>query len=227
MILFFSRTACAQGDAGRAIVQLLLDRGADVNQQDENKNTALMFAVANCDRQTIRLLLKAGAKLDHRNGTGLNALEMGIVSGNPGLEEPNQAGAAPRPPENQSGGGPQKKHPGPPPPTKKKHPKKKPPGRGSPTPPAPPGPPPSTRAGPPPKRETPPLPTLASPSFGEGVNPFSLPPRHLVRGGGALPPAPSPLPLAGAPAAPPLLRGHRGGFWVRPLNPRSRPSGSA
>jgi HEAT repeat protein len=93
MVLFFSRTACDQGEPGRAIVQLLLERGADVNQQDENKNTALMFAVSNCDRQTIRLLLKAGAKLDHRNGSGLNALEMGIVSGNPGLEELIAAGA--------------------------------------------------------------------------------------------------------------------------------------
>jgi HEAT repeat protein len=93
MILFFSRTACAQGDRGRAIVQLLLERGADVNQQDENKNTALMFAVDNCDRPTIRLLLKAGAKIDHRNGPGLTALEMGIVSGNPGIEELIAAGA--------------------------------------------------------------------------------------------------------------------------------------
>ncbi len=93
MILFFSRAACAQGDEGRAIVQLFIERGADVNQQDENKNTALMFAVGNCDRQTLRLLLKAGAKLDHRNGSGLNALEMGIVSGNPGLEELIAAGA--------------------------------------------------------------------------------------------------------------------------------------
>jgi HEAT repeat protein len=93
MILFFSRTACDQGDQGRAIVQLLLERGADVNQQDENKNTALMFAAGNCDRQTIRLLLKAGAKIDHRNGQGLTALEMGIVSGNSGIEELIAAGA--------------------------------------------------------------------------------------------------------------------------------------
>lgn len=93
MILFYGRAACAQGDAGRAIVQLLLERGADVNQLDENKNTALMFAVSNCDRPTIRLLLKAGTKIDLRNGTGLNALESGIVSGNPGLEELIAAGA--------------------------------------------------------------------------------------------------------------------------------------
>lgn len=93
MILFFSRTACDQGDAGRAIVQLLLERGADVNQQDENKNTALIFAVGNCDRPTIRLLLKAGARIDHRNGAGLTALEMGIGFGNPGIEELIAAGA--------------------------------------------------------------------------------------------------------------------------------------
>jgi hypothetical protein len=93
MILFFGREACARPESGRAIVRLLLDRGADVNQIDENKNTALMFAADTCDRQTLRLLLKAGAKLNLRNGSSLTALEMGIVSGNPGLEELIAAGA--------------------------------------------------------------------------------------------------------------------------------------
>ena len=52
-----------------------------------------MFAADNCDRQTLRLLLKAGAKPNRKNGSGLTALEMGIVSGNPGLEELIAAGA--------------------------------------------------------------------------------------------------------------------------------------
>jgi ankyrin repeat protein len=93
MILFFGGTACGKPDTGRAIAKLLLERGADVNQADEQKNTALMFAADKCDRQTLRLLLKAGAKLNARNWANLTALEMGIVSGNSGLEELIEAGA--------------------------------------------------------------------------------------------------------------------------------------
>ncbi len=93
MVLFFGRQACANPETGRVLVKLLLDRGADVNQQDEKKNTALMFAADTCDRQTLRLLLKAGAKVNARNWANLTALEMGIVSGNPGLEELIEAGA--------------------------------------------------------------------------------------------------------------------------------------
>jgi HEAT repeat protein len=93
MILFFSGAACQKPEEGRAIVALLLKHGADVNQVDQNKNTALMFAAGTCDRQTVRMLLKAGAKLDAKNGTGLTALEMGIVTGNSGVEELIAAGA--------------------------------------------------------------------------------------------------------------------------------------
>jgi hypothetical protein len=93
MIVFFGGEACAKGAAGREIVALLLKKGADVNQQDEKQNTALMFAADKCDRETLRMLLKAGAKLDAKNWAGLTALQMGIVSGNPGLEELIVAGA--------------------------------------------------------------------------------------------------------------------------------------
>jgi ankyrin repeat protein len=93
MILFFDRQACAKPETGGALVRLLLERGADVNQQDENKNTALMFAADKCDRQTLRMLLKAVAKVNARNGMNLTALEMSIVSGNPGIEELIEAGA--------------------------------------------------------------------------------------------------------------------------------------
>lgn len=93
MILFFGAAACAAPETGHEIVLLLLKRGADVNQQDEQQNTALMFAADKCDRQTLRMLLKAGAKLDAKNRGGLTALQMGIFSGNPGLEELIAAGA--------------------------------------------------------------------------------------------------------------------------------------
>ena len=93
MILFFSGNACRKPEEGRATVALLLKHGADVNQVDENRNTALMFAAGNCDRQTVRMLLNAGAKLNARNGVGLTALESGIVTGNSGVEELIAAGA--------------------------------------------------------------------------------------------------------------------------------------
>lgn len=93
MVLFFGRQACASGAAGREVVALLIQRGADVNAQDEKKNTALMFAADSCDRETLRMLLKAGAKLNAKNWAGLTALSMGIVTGNPGLEELIAAGA--------------------------------------------------------------------------------------------------------------------------------------
>jgi len=93
MVLFFVGKACAEPETGHAIVALLLSRGADVNQLDERTNSALMFAAGKCDRQTLRQLLKAGARLDQRNAAGLNALEMGVVTGNPGVEELIAAGA--------------------------------------------------------------------------------------------------------------------------------------
>jgi hypothetical protein len=52
-----------------------------------------MFAAAACDRETLRMLLKAGAKVDAKNWAGLTALQSGIYSGNPGLEELIAAGA--------------------------------------------------------------------------------------------------------------------------------------
>ena len=83
----------ARREKGHEIAALLIKRGADVNQKDEKQNTALMFAADKCDRETLRMLLKAGAKLNAKNWAGLTALQMGIVTGNPGLEELIAAGA--------------------------------------------------------------------------------------------------------------------------------------
>jgi hypothetical protein len=97
MLLFFLGGACPAGEptpeATREVVKALIAAGADLNQVDENGNTALMFAARKCDRATIRLLISAGAKIGLRNKGGLTALEMSIVSGNPGVEELIAAGA--------------------------------------------------------------------------------------------------------------------------------------
>ena len=97
MLLFFLGQACPAGEptpeATRNIVKALIAAGADLNQVDENGNTALMFAADKCDRVTVRLLISAGAKIGLLNKGGLTALEMSIVSGNPGVEELIAAGA--------------------------------------------------------------------------------------------------------------------------------------
>jgi len=97
-ILFFGQKACSlsvrpTGPAAGRIVEALLAHGADVNATDENRNTPLMFAGDKCDAVVIRQLVKAGARFDVRNGSGLTALEMGIWSGNDGLEALIEAGA--------------------------------------------------------------------------------------------------------------------------------------
>lgn len=77
----------------KAIVKLLLERGADVNQVDANGNTALMAAASHgCDRELMRTLLAAGARPDATNRAGLTAFEQGLAFGHDGLEELIAAG---------------------------------------------------------------------------------------------------------------------------------------
>jgi len=100
IVFFWDGCKPAGGPTGadtKALVKLLLARGADVNQTDENANTALMFAADKCDRELLRLLLAAGAMVNPRNGSGLTALEMALWSGNDGLEELIAAGARLKP----------------------------------------------------------------------------------------------------------------------------------
>jgi hypothetical protein len=77
----------------KAMVRLLLDRGADPNLGDERSNTPLMEAAGKgCDRDLIKILLTAGARMDAKNAAGLTAFEMGLYSGHDGLEELIAAG---------------------------------------------------------------------------------------------------------------------------------------
>ena len=71
----------------------MVGRGADANLGDAQKNTPLMAAaMGGCDRETIGILIKAGAKVDAKNAAGLTAFEMGLYSGHDGLEELIAAG---------------------------------------------------------------------------------------------------------------------------------------
>lgn len=79
--------------AVKDILKLMVGRGADANLGDAQKNTPLMAAaMGGCDRETIGILIKAGAKVDAKNAAGLTAFEMGLYSGHDGLEELIAAG---------------------------------------------------------------------------------------------------------------------------------------
>lgn len=76
-----------------ALVKLLLERGADVNGGDKNGNTPLSEAASHgCDRELMRILIKAGAKIDAKNVAGLTPFEIGLWTGSDGLEELIAAG---------------------------------------------------------------------------------------------------------------------------------------
>ena len=90
--------ACAPGvrptkDDTKAVVKLLLERGADANGGDANGFTPLMAAaMTGCDRDVMKLLIVAGAKVGTTNPAGLAAFDMGLYSGHDGLEELIAAG---------------------------------------------------------------------------------------------------------------------------------------
>lgn len=91
-------SACSPGQrptpgAVKDVLKMLLARGADVNLADTRANTPLMAAaMGGCDRETLGLLIKAGAKIEVKNASGLTAFEMGLFSGHDGLEELIAAG---------------------------------------------------------------------------------------------------------------------------------------
>jgi len=77
----------------KEIVKMLLERGADINGADRNGNTALMEAASKgCDRELMRTLIKAGARITATNTAGLTPFEMGLWMGHDGLEELIAAG---------------------------------------------------------------------------------------------------------------------------------------
>jgi len=77
----------------KAMVKLLLERGADANAGDASGNTPLMAAaIHGCDREVMRALIAAGAKVGAVGKTGLTAFEQGLASGHDGLEEIVAAG---------------------------------------------------------------------------------------------------------------------------------------
>ena len=97
-VMFFAGAACSAQERPtkpqtKALLKLLLDRGADPNVADGRGNVALMDAATRgCDREVMKMLLKGGANLNAKNFSGLTAFEMGLFSGHDGLEELVAAG---------------------------------------------------------------------------------------------------------------------------------------
>nr|WP_217346078.1 ankyrin repeat domain-containing protein [Noviherbaspirillum sp. L7-7A]MBV0880447.1 ankyrin repeat domain-containing protein [Noviherbaspirillum sp. L7-7A] len=63
-------------------VDALLQAGADVNDADANRNTALIVATRMGQANVVRRLLEAGARVDSANHEGLTALHMAVLAEN-------------------------------------------------------------------------------------------------------------------------------------------------
>ncbi|MFC1580160.1 ankyrin repeat domain-containing protein [Thermodesulfobacteriota bacterium] len=75
------------GTQGRAaLVQLLLDAGADIHTKDVIKSTALHFAVYQGDNETAKVLIEKGAYINARNGFGWSPLIIAKAAGNRPME---------------------------------------------------------------------------------------------------------------------------------------------
>ena len=61
-------TARSTVDAAAEMVQYLIRKGADVNQEDGNGLTPLFYAAVIGNTRVAELLLCAGADIDHLNG---------------------------------------------------------------------------------------------------------------------------------------------------------------
>jgi HEAT repeat protein len=68
----------------KAIVKLLLARGADPKGADDRGNTPLMEAAQKCDAEVVKMLLKAGADMNAKNKQGLTAFEFGLWNASDG-----------------------------------------------------------------------------------------------------------------------------------------------
>ena len=96
--MFFGSAACSPSvrptrTETKQITKLLLERGADIQGSDANGNTAITEAASKgCDRELMRTLIKAGAKINVPNKSGLTPFEMGLWTGHDGLEELIAAG---------------------------------------------------------------------------------------------------------------------------------------
>eukprot|EP01041_Mallomonas_annulata_P002292 gene2292-4458_t len=63
------------------MARLLINRGADLNVQDDRYNTALMWSVVSDHSEISKLLIASGSNIDAQNQTGMTALLWSILKG--------------------------------------------------------------------------------------------------------------------------------------------------
>lgn len=68
-------------DEFNTVLKDLLDAGADVDAQDNNGNTALIFECKNSDEKNARLLLRRGANFKIKNNNGETAADIAAKNG--------------------------------------------------------------------------------------------------------------------------------------------------
>lgn len=78
------------------LVQLLIDRGADLNAASPNDTTPLMMAAQYGSEDSVNLLLAAGADVNRRNQKGLRAVDFARLSGRESLVKKLEGLTAPR-----------------------------------------------------------------------------------------------------------------------------------
>lgn len=79
-------------DDAKALVKLLLARGADPNIADDRGNTPLMTAAERCDPAIVKMLLDAKADMNKKNITGMTAFEFGLWNATDGAAALAKAG---------------------------------------------------------------------------------------------------------------------------------------
>lgn len=95
--VFLQGDACDPGErptpgSTKTMLKTLLARGANPKMGDDNGNTPLMGAVEQCDAEVVKMLLKAGAEMNVKNGSGLTAFEFGLWYGTDGAGAVADAG---------------------------------------------------------------------------------------------------------------------------------------
>lgn len=69
------------------MVELLVQRGAVVNLQNEKGESALMMAGKNGHTEAVKFLLEKGAEADLKNGAGESALMLASQAGHYGIAD--------------------------------------------------------------------------------------------------------------------------------------------
>ncbi len=72
-------------DTPPVIIRQMLNKGAKVNEMDEDGDTALIMAAGNGNEETVKLLIDAGADVNAKNGDKETALSIALEEGFDGI----------------------------------------------------------------------------------------------------------------------------------------------